>query len=286
MVDSTNAVMANWHKAHISKDGKVMLINSVIMASPLYYLSVYPIPDSVLNRLSQIARKFLWANDGNSSGIPVVNSNFVETSNHLFRLCPKSQGVWSMIQELTGKNILLIDHISKAFICKTSLIWVRWGPFHQLYGMKGQVENVLRKISKSLELKEDFFVSHIGDKFTTFAIFNYYPCCSKPDLVFGLKPHTDCSLIIVILPDKDVEELQEIKWRIFKSPLYRVVTFSDKDRISIALFCVNLPEKVIGPADELVNDMRPRMYKNLKVKDYLEVFIQRFLQGKRALDWA
>ncbi|XP_039132992.1 probable 2-oxoglutarate-dependent dioxygenase ANS [Dioscorea cayenensis subsp. rotundata] len=173
-------------------------------------------------------------------------------------------------------------------------------------------ENVLRTTAKSLELNEDLFVSHLGDKFTIFARFNYYPCCSKPDLVFGLKPHTDGSLITVILPDKDVEGLQVMKdgkWitvttsphafiinigdqmeimsnGIFKSPIHRVVTFSDKDRISIAMFCLNLPGKVIGPAEELVNDMRPRMYKNLKVKDYLEVFFQRFSQGKRAIDWA
>ncbi|KAM0939076.1 putative codeine 3-O-demethylase [Dioscorea sansibarensis] len=177
---------------------------------------------------------------------------------------------------------------------------------------KKLVEKVLKPTAKSLELNEDFFVSHLGDKFTIFARFNYYPCCSKPDLVFGLKPHTDGSLITVILPDKDVEGLQVMKdgeWikvtasphalifnigdqmeimsnGIFKSPVHRVVTYTDKDRISIAMFCANLPEKMIGPADELVNDMRPRMYKNLKVKDYLEVFFQRFLQGKRATDWA
>ncbi|XP_039117791.1 probable 2-oxoglutarate-dependent dioxygenase ANS [Dioscorea cayenensis subsp. rotundata] len=182
------------------------------------------------------------------------------------------------------------------------------------YTMKTKklVENVLKTAAKSLELNEDFFVSHLGDKFPMFARFNYYPCCLKPDLVFGLKPHSDGPLITVILPEKDVEGLQVLKdgeWikvttspdafifnigdqmeimsnGIFKSPVHRVVTFSDKDRISIAMFCANLPEKVIGPADELVNDMRPRMYKNLKVKYYFEVFSQMFLQGKRAIDWA
>ncbi|XP_039123308.1 probable 2-oxoglutarate-dependent dioxygenase ANS [Dioscorea cayenensis subsp. rotundata] len=177
---------------------------------------------------------------------------------------------------------------------------------------KKLIENVLKTTAKLLELSKDFFVSHLGDKFSIFARFNYYPCCLKPDLVFGLKPHSDRTLITVILPDKYVEGLQVMKdgeWikvttspdalifnigdqmeimsnGIFKSPVHRVVTFSDKDRISIAMLCANLPEKVIGPADELVNDMRPRMYKNVKVKDYTEVFFKRFYQGKRAIDWA
>lgn len=73
MIDSINAAIANWNMANISKAGKIVLINSVLMATPTYYLSVYLIPDSVLNRTSQIARKFLWAKSGNQSGIPLVN---------------------------------------------------------------------------------------------------------------------------------------------------------------------------------------------------------------------
>ncbi|XP_039123306.1 codeine O-demethylase-like [Dioscorea cayenensis subsp. rotundata] len=108
---------------------------------------------------------------------------------------------------------------------------------------KKLVENVLKTTAKSLELNEDFFISHLGDKFTIFGGFNYYPRCSKPDLVFSLKTHTDGSLITVILHDKDVEGLQIMRNGIFKSPVHRVVIFSDKDWISIAMFCADLPEK-------------------------------------------
>lgn len=58
MIDSINVVVAYWGKAHLSKARKVVLINSVMLPTPIYYLSVYPIPDSVLNRMSKIARKF------------------------------------------------------------------------------------------------------------------------------------------------------------------------------------------------------------------------------------
>ncbi|KAJ0984785.1 hypothetical protein J5N97_003141 [Dioscorea zingiberensis] len=174
------------------------------------------------------------------------------------------------------------------------------------------VDDILKVVAKSLELDKDFFSSHFRERSTIFARFNYYPSCSRPDLVFGLKPHSDATLITVILPDKDVEGLQVMKdgkWLkvttsphalllnigdqmeimsngIFKSPVHRVVTNPDNERISVAMFCSNGLEKEIGPADDLVNEMRPRLYKRLKMKDYLEVFFQRFLQGKRAIDWA
>lgn len=43
MINNLNLVVANWGKANFSKAGKAILINSVIMATPIYYLSVYPI---------------------------------------------------------------------------------------------------------------------------------------------------------------------------------------------------------------------------------------------------
>lgn len=77
MIDRLNVVVANWGKANMSKVGKVVLINSVLMAAPIYYLSMYPILDSILTRISQIARKFLWANCENGRGISLVNWNTV-----------------------------------------------------------------------------------------------------------------------------------------------------------------------------------------------------------------
>ncbi|KAF2318123.1 hypothetical protein GH714_041474 [Hevea brasiliensis] len=53
---------------------------------------------------------------------------------------------------------------------------------------------------------------------------------------------------------------------IFKSPVHRVVTNSEKERITVAVFCIPDSDKEIKPADALVNETRPRLYKN--VKDY------------------
>lgn len=75
MVRKANRLAANWKSANISKARKAILINSSIMALPSFYLSVYPVPDSTLDKLSHLARKFLWDNGGNGSGMLMVSWN-------------------------------------------------------------------------------------------------------------------------------------------------------------------------------------------------------------------
>ncbi|XP_042974879.1 flavonol synthase/flavanone 3-hydroxylase-like [Carya illinoinensis] len=41
---------------------------------------------------------------------------------------------------------------------------------------------------------------------------------------------------------------------IFKSPVHRVVTNSERERMSLAVFYIPEPEKEIGPDDRLVNE--------------------------------
>lgn len=69
---------------------------------------------------------------------------------------------------------------------------------------------------------------------------------------------------------------------ILKSPVHRVVTNSERERISLALFCAPESDKEIGPADGLINDKRPRLYN--KVKNYGDTYFQYFQLGKRAID--
>ncbi|RDX66271.1 Flavanone 3-dioxygenase 2, partial [Mucuna pruriens] len=47
----------------------------------------------------------------------------------------------------------------------------------------------------------------------------------------------------------------------FRSPVHRVVTNKEKERLTAAMFCVPDSEKEIKPLDELVNDSRPILYR-------------------------
>ncbi|KAJ0030026.1 hypothetical protein Pint_13759 [Pistacia integerrima] len=153
------------------------------------------------------------------------------------------------------------------------------------------VEQTLYKaIAKSLNLEENSFLNMIGERAPVRARFNFYPRCSRPDLVLGVKPHTDRGGITILLQDKEVEGLQvrvDGKWfkvpiipdalvinlgdqmkimsnGIFKSPLHRVVTNTEKLRISVAVVSEAVVDKEIGAVEGLVNEERPRLYNNVK----------------------
>lgn len=67
---------------------------------------------------------------------------------------------------------------------------------------------VLKNLAKLVDLHEDYFVNMLDEKAMTHARFNYYPHCPKPDHVFGLKPHSDASVITIVFIDDNVSGLQ------------------------------------------------------------------------------
>lgn len=88
--------------------------------------------------------------------------------------------------------------------------------------MRRVLEIILKAIAKSLNLEETTFYRECEGEQGIYMLarFNYYPPCSSPDLVFGLKPHSDVSAITILLQDNEVEGLQVQKddqW--FKVPI-------------------------------------------------------------------
>ncbi|XP_057718141.1 probable 2-oxoglutarate/Fe(II)-dependent dioxygenase [Arachis stenosperma] len=140
------------------------------------------------------------------------------------------------------------------------------------------------------------------------ARFSFYPCCSRPDFVLGLKPHTIRSVITVLLQDNGVEGLQVLideklvnvptipnalvvnhgdqmqimSNGIFKSPMRRVVTYKEKMRMSVAMSYEPESENEIGPVESLITDTRPRLYKN--VRNYGEINYRCYQEGKIPLE--
>ncbi|KAL6641632.1 hypothetical protein ACP70R_019813 [Stipagrostis hirtigluma subsp. patula] len=174
---------------------------------------------------------------------------------------------------------------------------------------EGVARPLLRAMARSMGFREGVFLDQLGDKATTWARFTFYPPCPRPDLVHGLKPHTDNSIITVLLLDHAVGGLQVLKdgsWvdvpvldhdllvvlgddmeimsnGLLKAPTHRVVT-SDKERMSLVLFYAPEPQKDIEPVQELVDEKRPALYKNIKAHTYTDGFFDAFALGERAID--
>ncbi|KAF3948239.1 hypothetical protein CMV_025741 [Castanea mollissima] len=151
------------------------------------------------------------------------------------------------------------------------------------------IEIILTAIARSLDLEDNCFLDQYGKEGKMNAGFNYYPKCPRPDLVIGIEEHTDAAAITFLLQDNEVEGLQfqkDNQWfkvpiipeallvivgdqaeimsnGIFKSPVHRVVTNSERERISLAVFCLPGFNEEIGPIDRLVDESRPRLYKKV-----------------------
>ncbi|KAK6941725.1 Non-hem dioxygenase N-terminal domain [Dillenia turbinata] len=169
---------------------------------------------------------------------------------------------------------------------------IEFGEILNEFSMKVKLvlTHVLKAMAKSLNLEGNIFTNKFGESAIVRARFCFYPSCSKPDQVHGLKPHFDGTGMTAILLDNEVEGLQIFKdnqWfgatsipyalfinpgdqmeilsnGIFKSPLHRVVTNAKATRISIAIALKPDPEEEIGPLDCLVDENRPRLYQTIK----------------------
>ncbi|KAJ0080711.1 hypothetical protein Patl1_10263 [Pistacia atlantica] len=132
------------------------------------------------------------------------------------------------------------------------------------------------------------------------SVVNYYPPCSKPELVMGLAPHSDATVITIlnqlngvdglhikkdsvwipvsILPEALAINLGDIL-EIMSNALYQSVEHrasinSVKERISIAF--------LVGPnfdARSLINPENPR------TEEYFKSFFSRKLKGKTNLEY-
>jgi hypothetical protein len=71
---------------------------------------------------------------------------------------------------------------------------------------------------------------------------------------------------------------------IFKSPMHRVLTNTEKLRISVAMFNEPEQDKEIGPVNQLIDEKRPRLYRN--VKNFAECNYECFQKGKVAIEEA
>jgi len=62
-----------WKGKLLSMGGRLTLVNSVLSAIPMYYMSVYKLPSWVEERIDQIRRNFLWGRSTNIKGYNLMN---------------------------------------------------------------------------------------------------------------------------------------------------------------------------------------------------------------------
>jgi isopenicillin N synthase-like dioxygenase len=175
---------------------------------------------------------------------------------------------------------------------------------------------VLAAMARSLGFGEGFFADKVGERMPSYARFTYYPPCPRPDLVHGLKPHTDNSVVTVLLLDEHVgglqallegrgwvdvpvlgggrhqvlvvvgDEMEIMSNAAFRAPVHRVVAPGEvAERVSLAVFYQPEPDRVLEPSPELVGEEQPAMYKRLEAKVFADGFWDAFALGERTIDF-
>ncbi|EXB65269.1 Protein SRG1 [Morus notabilis] len=165
-------------------------------------------------------------------------------------------------------------------------------------------EEIMAKLSLLMGMEEDGLKKlHVVMKQSM--RMNYYPPCSKPDLVLGVSPHSDGGSLTILLQADEITGLQ-IKYKegwlpvkpipnalvvnvgdvieawsngMYKSIEHRAITNASNARMSIATFVIPDVGIEIGPVESMMQD-RSRRYKDIKYLDYIKHVLDRKMDGK------
>ncbi|CAL5081720.1 unnamed protein product [Urochloa decumbens] len=180
--------------------------------------------------------------------------------------------------------------------------------------LEALAERLLDLLCENLGLEKGYLVRAFRGPSTgapTFATkVSSYPPCPRPDLVKGLRAHTDAGGIILLFQDDRVGGLQLLKdgdWvdvpptrhsivvnlgdqlevitnGRYKSVVHRVVAQPDGNRMSIASFYNPGSDAVIFPAPALVKDedaaAGAEVYPRFVFEDYMKLYVRHKFEAK------
>ncbi|KAI4357400.1 hypothetical protein L6164_001349 [Bauhinia variegata] len=169
---------------------------------------------------------------------------------------------------------------------------------------------ILSQMAKALKM-DDKDIKELFEEGAQSMRMNYYPPCPQPELVIGLNPHSDGGGLTILLQVNEMEGLQIRKdglWipvkplpnafiinigdileivtnGIYRSIEHRATVNPEKERISVATFYNPSFEKIIGPAQSLVDAERPAKFRSISVAEHFKGYLSRELHGKSYVDF-
>jgi len=148
MVDKVRSRLTSWKGKLISMVGQVCLIKSVISTLPLYYLSFFKIPRSVIKDLVRLQRNFLWGWGYEAKKIAWIswgsicrlreagglirdidNFNTTLLAKWKWRLGMEDQGVWKHILDSKYGSWRMLNESNTS---RTASRW--WKDLHKVCG--------------------------------------------------------------------------------------------------------------------------------------------------------
>ncbi|KAF8414159.1 hypothetical protein HHK36_002158 [Tetracentron sinense] len=178
-------------------------------------------------------------------------------------------------------------------------------------GLEKLAEQLLDLLCENLGLEKGYLKKALyGSRGPTFGTkVSNYPPCPQPELIKGLRAHTDAGGIILLFQDDQVSGLQLLKddqWidvppmrhsivinigdqlevitnGKYKSVMHRVIAQTDGNRMSIASFYNPGSDAVIYPAPTLVEkgaEEKNQVYPKFMFEDYMKLYAAVKFQAK------
>ncbi|XP_057846266.2 oxoglutarate-dependent flavonoid 7-O-demethylase 1 isoform X2 [Cryptomeria japonica] len=168
-------------------------------------------------------------------------------------------------------------------------------------------DKLLGFLSEGLGLDSDYVQTLIKEPLLQLRT-NYYPPCPQPDLVNGLRPHSDGDVLTILLDDQVVglqvrkgvewfnvspvpgslvvnvgDFLEIISNGKYKSAEHRAVANTNQYRMSIVMFLSPQDDVRIAPAPELIDETHPRLYHSTVSHEYGTSYVSKDVRGKAPL---
>lgn len=162
-------------------------------------------------------------------------------------------------------------------------------------------------ISESLGLSTEYINDLFGDHSQLMSC-NLYPACPNPELALGLVGHTDPGGITLLMQNDvgGLQVLQEDRWvpvtpisntlvvnlgdmtqilsnGKYKSPVHRVVTNRNKERVTVVTAYGPSMETFVAPVPQLVDSSCPPIYKGCLYGEFMEMMQRNALNNKKSI---
>nr|AFJ75398.1 1-aminocyclopropane-1-carboxylic acid oxidase [Salvia miltiorrhiza]AFJ75399.1 1-aminocyclopropane-1-carboxylic acid oxidase [Salvia miltiorrhiza] len=221
------------------------------------------------------------------------------------------EAVQSEIDDLDWESTFFLRHLPISNISEIPDLDQEYREVMREFAAKLEVlaEELLDLLCENLGLEKGYLKkAFCGSKGPTFGTkVSNYPPCPKPDLIKGLRAHTDAGGIILLFQDDKVSGLQLLKdgeWvdvppmrhsivinigdqlevitnGRYKSVMHRVIAQTDGTRMSLASFYNPGSDAVIYPAPALVEkDGCQQLYPKFVFEDYMKLYAGVKFQAK------